>query len=174
VREGEPVQQMKNSQGGVAGTRKAGAGAKTWQTANNIGIQHAAEREPEKADDDGVVITTPTSALNAKHPVTPANEEVEVVPPETVGPGPAASPTLLSYFVGKGISLPFGQLLPSCAYCNCSALIAANDSNNPGKKKFLCLDHGLHPRSVTRDLFLRPGCSFISPEHEAAIRAFLA
>jgi len=165
---------MRNSQREVAGTSTVETGSKTWQMANNIGIQLG---DPEKTDDGGVAITTSTPILNAKHPVTPANEKLEVVPPEIVGSGPAASPALPSYPVGRGISLPFGQLLPRCAKCKCNALIAMTHRSNPERNCVLCLDHGLLGNSVTRDLILLRAWnrySFISPEHEAAIRAFLA
>ena len=162
MRQGGPIQQMKKRQRGVAGTSTVGAGAKTWQMANNTGIQQG-HGDPEKAL---------TCTLNAKHPVAPANEKVEVVPPETVGPEPAASPALPSYPVGRGISLQFGQLLPQCANCNCNALIAMTHFSSP-EISVLCLDHGLIPNSVTRDLNFWPRSRFISPEHEAAIRAVL-
>ena len=165
---------MRDSQRGVAGTRTIETGVKTWRTANNIGIQQG---DPEKADVASVAITT--SALNAKHPVAPANEKLEVVPPATVGSEPAASPSLPSYPVGRGISLSFGQLLPRCAksQCKCNALIAMTHRSNPERNCVLCLDHGLLGNSVTRDLVLLKAWnrySFISPEHEAAIRAVLA
>ena len=175
VREGEPVQKMKSSQQEVAGTRTFETGAKTWRMANNIRMQRG---DPEKEDDDGVAITTFTSTLNDKHLVAPTNDEV--VPRLAVGSGPPASPALPSYPVGRGISLPFGQLLPRCAMCNCGALISMTHRSNPEIKCVLCLDHGLLGSSVTRDLILlnvtwnRYRYSFISPEHEAAIRAFLA
>jgi len=174
VRNGEPAQRMKNSQQEVAGTRTVETGSKTWQMANDTGIQQG---DPEKADDDGVAITMPTSTPNAKHPVAPTDEKVEVFPPETVRPGPTVSPALPSYPVGRGISLPFGQVLPQCARCKCNALIAMTHRSDPKRNCVLCLDHGLFG-PVTRDLALFSGwCeyfSFISPEHEAAIRAFLA
>jgi len=174
VRNGEPAQQMKNSQQEVAETRTVETGAKTWQMVDNIGIPRG---DPEKADDDCVAIIMPTSILDVEHTVAPANEKVEVVPPETIGSGPAASPAHPSYPVGRGISLPFGQSLPQCARCKFNALIAMTHRSNPEKNCVLCLDHGLFG-SVTRDLTLFRGWSeyfsFISPEHEAAIRAFLA
>jgi len=91
-------------------------------------------------------------------------------------PGSAASPVLPSYPVGRGISLPFGQLLPKCDACSCSALITWSRRCNPKKNGVVCLDHGLHEGWATRDLALLDNKSryhFISPEHEAAIRAFL-
>jgi len=164
VRNGELARQMRNSQREVAGTRTVETGSETWQMANNMGIQQG---------DDGVAITTPT--LNANHPVASANENVEAIPPETVGPGPSASPALPSYRVGRGISLPFGKVLPRCANCNFRALVALTSHRSmPESDCVLCLDHGLQSSSVTRDLILWPRCKFISPEHEAAIRAFFA
>ena len=75
---------MKNSQREVAGTHtvEIGDNLKTWQMANNIGIQQG---DPEKEDDNGVEITTSTSTstLNAKHTVAHANEKLESgAPPE--------------------------------------------------------------------------------------------
>jgi len=168
VRNGEPALEMRNSRQEAAGTRTVETGSRTWQIANSMGIQ------PEQANDGGVAITTPTPALNAEHPVAPANENVEVIPPETVGPGPATSPELRSYSVGGGISLPFGKVLPRCANCNFRALVAITHHSMPESDCVLCLNHGLRSGSVTRDLMLWPRCRFISPEHEAAIRAFLA
>ena len=114
--------------------------------ANNTGIQ---QDGPEKEDDDGVAITP----LNAKDPVAPATEKLEIVTPVTIGSEPAAlaSPALPSYPVGRGIFLPFGQLLPRCAKCNCNALIAMTHPKPEGNC-VLCLDHGLLDSSVTRDL----------------------
>ena len=99
------------------------------------------------------------------------------------GSGYAALTALPSYPVGRGISLPFGQLLPKCDACSCNALIAWRGREKKlGKKKgrgVLCLDHGLEENSTTRDLVILTldryrRYSFISPEHEAAIRAVLA
>ena len=160
---------MRSSQREVPGTSTVETGAKTWQMANNMGIQQG---DPEKADDDSIAITTSTSIPNAKHPVAPANEKLDAVPSVTVGSGPAVSSALPSHPVGRGISLPFGQLLPQCANCGCNALIAMTPYF--GEISVLCLDHGLLGGSATRNLTRRPRCSFISPEHEAAIRAFLA
>ena len=167
MRKGEPAQQMKNNQREVAGTRTVETGANTWRMANNIGIQQG---DPENKDGDGEAITTFTFT-STQHPVAPADEDLEVVPPVTVVSGPAASPALPSYPVGRGISLPFGQLLPRCATrkCDCNALIAMTNTSNPERNCVLCLDHGLVDRLKTRKQ-----CSFISPEHKAAIQAFLA
>lgn len=169
MRKGELAQQTKNSQREVTGTRTVETGAKTWQMTNNIGLQ--------QGDGDGLAITTSAPTLNAEHPVAPANEKFEIVPPVTVGSGPAASPALPSYPVGREISLPFGQLLPGCAKCNCSALIAKKHPSKPEKNCVLCLDHGLQGDSVTRDLILkqpRKWYGFISTEHKAAIQAVLS
>jgi hypothetical protein len=147
--------------------------AEKWRIANNNGIQQG---DSEKEDDDGVATMTSTSTLNAERPVTPASEKLEVVPP-AVGSGLAAFPALPCYPVGRGISLPFGQSLPRCAFCNCNALIAMRHRSEA--ERVWCLEHGLLGKSDTRDLILLPPwCdwrfSFISPEHEAAIRAFVA
>ena len=102
--------------------------------------------------------------------------------------GPAASTVLPSYPVGRGIFLPSdqllsGQLLPPCEKCGCRALIARVSNSNSFKNGVLCLDHGLEEDSITRCLVVRAVAQtkkksvvyrFISPEHEAAIRAFLA
>ena len=173
MRKGESAHQMKNSQKEVAGTRMAETRAERWPITNNKGIQQG---DSEKEDDDGVATTTSTPTLNAERPVTPADEKLEVVPP-AIGSGLAAFPALVCYPVGRGISLPFGRSLPRCAFCNCNALIALRHRSKP--ESVLCLEHGLLGKSDTRDLFLLPPLcdwrySFISPEHEAAIRAFVA
>ena len=143
---------------------------------NNIGIESG---DPEK-DNNGGAICTSTS--NPKPPAAPAYEKLAGVPPETSGPGSAgASPTpvLPSYSVGKGVSLPFGQLLPQCRYrnCTCNALIAWSNRSDPKKNGVLCLDHGLVHNTDIRRLALKRTIEcrycFISPEHEAALRAFL-
>ena len=162
---------MTSSQGKVATTRIIETGTKI----NNIGI-HGGDTEE---DDNAVAICMSTP--NSKPLVTPTNEKLAGVPPVTSGTGSAASPVLHSYPVGKGISLPFGQLLPKCDACSCNALIAWSSCSNPKKNGVVCLDHGLRNLRDgwnTRDLVLLPmdKCrySFISPEHEAAIRAFFA
>ena len=109
-------------------------------------------------------------------PATPANEKLAGTPLVTSGPGSAASPVIPSYPVGRGISLPFGQLLPKCDACSCNALITWYRPCNPKKNGVVCLDHGLTEGTATRDLVLlkwKNRFRFISPEHEAAIRAFL-
>ena len=166
---GKSTRLMKSSQGKVAATRIVETGTEI----NNIGIQGGDLEE----DDDGVAICT--STRNSKPLATPANEKLAGVPPVTSGPGSAASPVPLSYPVGRGISLPFGRLLPKCDACSCNALIAWYSLSNPKKNGVVCLDHGLHKCYDTRHLTLQlmvGNCrySFISPEHEAAIRAFFS
>ena len=75
--------------------------------------------------------------------------------------------------------MPFGQLLPKCDACCCSALIARTNCGKKGGIVPMCLDHGLSETMNTRDLVLKRGLkpyryAFISPEHEAAIRTFFA
>ena len=180
VKKREPAQQMKNNQREVAETRTVKTRAKKARTAKNKAIQQG---DPEMEDGDGAATITPTPALNGKPPVIPANEKLEAVSPEIVGSESAASPALPSYPVGRGISLPFGQSLPRCARCSCCALIAVKHPFTPETNHVLCLDHGLLRNSATRDLILLKGpqwgmspqsYNFISPEHEAAIRVFLA
>ena len=134
--------------------------------------------DPEE-DDNSVAIGMSTP--NSKLPVTPANEKLAGVPLVTSRPESPASLMLPSYPMGRGISLPFGQLLPKCNWCSCSCntLIAWSSHSYPKKSGVLCLDHGLQESSATRDLvlkwdFFNNRYAFISPEHEAAIRAFLA
>ena len=171
---GEPVRLMKNRRGGVAATRiaKTGTGTEALRI-NNIGIQRG---DPEEVDNDCVAIGTSTP--NSKPPATLANEKLAGVPPVTSGPGSAASLVLPSYPVGRGISLPFGLLLPKCDWCSYNSLIAWSCRSNPSENGDMCLDHGLQDNSATRDLVMKNisiyQYSFISPEHEAAIRAFLA
>ena len=172
VVKGEPARLVKNSQGEVAETRIVKTG-KEASTINNIGTQRG---DPEEYN-NGVAIGP--SMPNSKPPATPANGKLAGVPPVTSGPGSVASPALPSYPMGRGISLPFGQLLPKCCHCSCNSLIAWTTSHSdPEVNGALCLDHGLLADSATRDLVIRNDDSFrfgfISPEHEAAIRAFLA
>jgi len=167
----EPARLVKNSQGEVAEARIVKTGKEASMT-NNIGIQRG---DPEE-DNNGVPVGT--SMLNSKPPATPANDELAGVPPVTSVPGSAASPVLASYPVGRGISLPFGQLLPKCCACSCNGLIAWSRRSNPKENGVLCLDHGLQPNSATRDLILYDQSgfryNFISPEHEAAILELLS
>jgi len=159
---GEPAQFMENSQGEVAATNGM---------ADHMGSQQG---DVEK-DDNGVEITA--SAPKPNPPVSLVNEKIEGAPSASVGSRPAASLVVPSYPVGRGVSLPFAQLLPRCARCNCHALIAMTHHSDPGKDRVLCLDHGLLWTSDTEDLVLLKAWnrySFISPGHETAIRAFLA
>jgi hypothetical protein len=173
VLKGEPTQLTKNglgSQGEIAATPIVKTGKEASMT-NNMGIQRGDHEE----DEIGISICTSTS--NSKPPAAPANEELVGVPPETSGPESAAPPVLPCYSVGKGVSLPFGQLLPQCPNCSCSAVIAWSNRSNPRETGVLCLDHGLKCGSDIRDLVLAWNLDFryrfISPEHEAALRAFL-
>ena len=156
--EGEPVQFMENSQGHVAATHAIETGATMPLMADHIGMQQGDLEE----DDTGVTIIA--SAPIPEPPVSPV----------TNGSQPAASLVLPSYPVGRGVSLPFGQLLPPCARCNCHALITLTRHSNTGTNRVLCLDHGLRYTSYIEDLVPLKRYSFISPEHESAIRAFLA
>jgi hypothetical protein len=174
VLKGEPAQLTKNgwdSRGEIAATGIVETGKEALMI-NNIGVQKGGREE----DDNGVAICTSTP--NSKPPVTPANEELAGVPPGTSEPESAASPAVLpSYSVGKGVFLPFGQLLPQCSHCSCNALIAWSKRSNPKKNGVMCLDHGLASGRNIRDLVLKWTVEyryrFISPEHEAALRAFL-
>jgi len=177
VSKGKPARLMKNSRwGAVAATRVVKTGKEALRI-NNIGIQR---RDPEE-DDNSVSIGT--STINSKPPATAANEKLAGVPPVTSRPGSPASPVLRSYPVGRGISLPFGRLLPKCDWCNCScnALIVWRSHIDIKQSGVVCLDHGLQKESdrYTTTQRLALGYTsfryeFISPEHEAAIRAFLA
>jgi len=164
---------MKNSQGAVAATRIAKTGTGTEASRLRIDNTRIRRGDPEEVDYDGVAIGTSTP--NSKPPATLANEKLAGVPPVT---GPAASLVLPSYPVGRGISLPFGLLLPKCDWCSCNSLIAWSCRSDPSENGVMCLDHGLQDNSATRDLVMKNisfyQYSFISQEHEAAIRAFLA
>jgi len=144
---------------------------RTVETRAEMLMSDSIGSDPEKGD-IGVAIGTSTLETSS----CPANEELAGVHPVTSGPGSTASPVLPSYPVGREITLPFGQLLPRCGMCDCSALIQVVFLRK--HKFFLCLDHGLRETSDTRDLALGSGkgarYAFISPEHEAAIRAFFA
>jgi hypothetical protein len=172
---GEPAQLTKNgrgSRGEVAATGIVETGKETLAT-NKTGIQRG---DPEEDDNGAICTSTP----NSKPPAAPADEELAGVPPVTGGPGSAASTALPCYSVGREISLPFDQVLPQCHHCTCSALIAWSGRSDPKAAGVVCLDHGLQVRkgSDIRDLVLRWDIKwryrFISPEHEAALRAFLA
>jgi hypothetical protein len=157
----------------VAATRMVETG-KEALVINNVGIQ----RDEREEHDNGVAICTSTPY--SKPSAAPANEELTGVAPVTGGPGSAASTALPCYSVGREISLPFDQVLPQCHHCTCSALIAWSGRSDPKAAGVVCLDHGLQVRkgSDIRDLVLRWDIKwryrFISPEHEAALRAFLA
>lgn len=138
---------------------------------NDIGIQRGG---PKEYDNDVAICT---SIPNFKPPADPTNGKLAGVPPVT---GPAISPILPSFPVGRGISLPlpFGQLLRTCDKCNCKALIAWSIRMRRGGCGVVCLDHGLEVNSATRDLVLLTQSegrqyTFISLEHKAVIQAFL-
>ena len=145
---------------------------------NNMGVQ----RDDPGEDDNGVATCTPTP--NYKRLAAPANEELTGLSPVTSGPTPgsAESPVLPCYSVGLGVSFPFGQLLPQCGEYNCNdnALIAWSSRSDPKETGVVCLYHGLQydNYSDVRNLALRWTAQrrycFISPEHETALRAFLA
>ena len=166
----KPAQLTKNGRSNccVADTVETGEEA---SIINNIGIQ----RDDPEEDDDGVEICTSTS--DSERSAAPANKELTGLPPVTSGlaPGTAASPVLPCYYVGQGVSLPFGQSLPQCSDCSDNALIAWSSRSDPKQTGVVCLDHGL---SDVRDLVLRWDTKrryrFISRKHEAALRAFLA
>ena len=171
---GEPGQRTKKrwgNRGAVAATRMAKKGKEALMI-NNIGIQ----RDDPEEDDNGVAICRFTP--NSKSPTSPANEEPAGVPPVTREPESAASPVLPCYSVGRGVSLPFGQLLPQCSDCSNNALIAWSGRSDPKETGFVCLAHGLEYGSDVRNMALNwtPNrrYRFISPEHEAALRAFVA
>jgi len=174
VLKGEPARLMKNSRGAVAATRivKKGKDASRIKT---MGTQH----DP-KEDDNGVAIGMSTP--NSRPPATAANETLAGVPLVTSRPGSPAPPVLRSYPVGRGISLPFGRLLPKCGWlgCSCNALIVWRSPFDIKQNGVVCLDHGLQEESVhwpTRYLRLKDTrfrYEFISPEHDAAIQAFFA
>ena len=160
---GEPVQLTKNGSGIVETGKEA-------LMINNVGTQGG---DPEQ-DGNGVGICT--SASDSKPPAVPVNEELTGLPPVASGPGSAASVELPYYSVGWGISLPFGQLLPQCNECDCKALISWSNRSDPKENGVVCVAHGL--QGDIRDLKLRWTMKwryrFISQEHEAALRAFLA
>jgi hypothetical protein len=174
VLKGDPGQLTKNGSGSCWGEVTATHIVETGKEALMINSMGKQPGDPED-DDNGVAICTSTS--NSKPPAAPANEQLAGVPPEMSGPGSAASPVLPSYSVGKGVSLPFGQLLPQCSHCSCNAVIAWSNRSDPKENGVLCLDHGLKYGSDIRDLVLAWDVKwrrhFISPEHEASLRAFL-
>jgi len=175
VLKGESARLMKNSRGAVAATRVVETSTEALMM-SNIGIRWG---DPEE-DNDSIAIGTSTT--NSKPPATAANEKFAGLPPGTSRPVSPAPPLLPSYPVGRGISLPFGRFLPKCDWssCSCNALIVWRSHLDTKQSGVVCLDHGLKEDSATQDLSLKniPYASFrydfISPEHEAVIRAFLA
>ena len=171
---GELAQLTKNgsgSQGKVAATGIVESGKEALMV-NNVGMQGG---DPEQ-DGNGVRICK--FASDSKPPAAAANEELTGVSPIASGPGSAASPVLPHYSVGWGVSLPFGQSLPQCGECSCNALIAWSGRSDPKETGVVCLGHGLVYGSDIRDLVLnwtyQRRYRFISPEHEAALRAFVS
>ena len=168
----QPTKKRRGHRGKVAATGIVNTGKEALMI-NNIATQRG---DPEK-DDNGVGICTSTP--NSKSPASSVNEKLTCLSPVTSGPAPgsAAAPVLPCYSVGMGVSLPFAQLLPQCSGCcwSQSALIAWSSRSDPKETGVLCLDHGL---SNLRDLVLtwdaKRRYRFISPEHEAALRAYLA
>ena len=170
---GKPAQRSKKRRGNWSEATATGI-VETGKEAlmiNNVGMQG----DDPKEDGHGVAICTSTS--DPKTPPAPANDELTGVPPVASGPESAASPVLPYYSVGRGISLPFAQLLPQCSECSCSALIARSNRSDPKENGVVCVVHGLQDCDI-RDLKLRWSMKwryrFISQEHEAALRAFLA
>ena len=170
---GEPTQSRTKRRGHRG--KVAATGINTGKEAsiiNNLGIQRGDREE----DDNGVANCT--STFSSQPPAVPINEGLAGVPPVTSGLGSVESPVLPYYSVGKGISLPFGQVLPQCSHCSHHALISWSNRSNPKENGVLSLDHGLVNGSDIRDLklpwYIEHRYRFISPEHEAAIREFLA
>ena len=172
---GEPARLIKNSRRAVAAARIVKTGKEALRI-NDIGIQRG---DPDE-DNNGVL--TGTSTINSKPPATADNEKLARVSPGTSRPESPASPVLRSYPVGRGISLPFDRSLPKCSWssCSCNALIVWRSHSDIKQNGVVCLDHGLQKNLndyPTRYLSLGYTSfqyEFISPEHEAAIRAFLA
>jgi len=153
---------MGNRQGVVA-TRTVGKEAEAWM-ADSV---------------EGNDITVTESTPNPKPPAASTNEKLTLADIRVVNrSSPNASSKRPSHPVGRGILLPFNQTLPRCRSCQSSALIIRTRRSDPTNTGFVCLDHGLKGTSATRDLVLlqakRSVFTFISPQHEAAIRAFLA
>ena len=140
--------------------------------ADSIGIKP----DDPKEDDNDIAVTESTP--NPETPSACASEKPASVTPVTRMSGSDASSMLPSYPVGRGIIFPFSQELPKCGMCRCSALITKTRRPDPSKTVFLCLGHGLDVTLAARDLVLLQAkkslYTFISPQHEAAIRAFLA
>ena len=153
---------MKDSQAEVSVTRITGTGEDALMV-NNVEIQQGYPKE------DDICVANCMSTPNSKSPANPPMRNLQVSTPDhpaTSGPGSAVLP---SYPVGRGISLPFSQLLPksdagTCTSCN--ALIAWRRPDNPKKSGVICLDHGLKEGSTTQALNLltyKNRYSFISP-----------
>ena len=141
--------------------------------ADSIGIKPGDPKE----DDNDIAVTGSTP--NPEPPAACASEKPASITQVTHMSGSDASSMLPSYPVGRGIIFPFNQTLPKCGMCRCSALITKTRRSDPSKIGFLCLGHGLDVTSAARDLVFSQAhakkhiCTFISPQHEAAIRAFL-
>ena len=169
---GEPTPRTKKRRGhrGEVAARGIADTDKEASIIHNIGTQRGDYKE-----DDNHGVESCTSTLRSQPPTTPTNEELAGVTPVTSELGPAASQVLPCYSVGRGISLPFGQVLPKCSECSHKALIAWSSRSDPKQTGVVCLYHGL---SNIRDLVLTWDVNrryrFISREHEAALRAFLA
>jgi len=151
---------MENKQGIVA-TRTVGKEAEAWMA--------------DSMDGNDIAVTGSTP--NPKPPAASTNEKLTGIRVVNRSSSNASS-KLPSHPVGRGVLLPFNQTLPRCRSCQSSALITRTRRSDPTNTGFVCLDHGLKGTSVTRDLVLlqakRSLFTFISPQHEAAIRAFLA
>ena len=167
----------RNRRRGVAATHIVETGKEALMI-NNMGVQ----RDDPGEDDNGVATCRPTP--NYKRLAAPANEELTGLSPVTSGPttGSTESPVLPCYSVGLGVSFPFGQLLPRCSErgCNCNALIAWSNRSDPKETGVVCLGHGLQwanhwdVQNLALIWTAQRRYRFISPEHEAALRAFLA
>ena len=165
-----PTKKRRGNRGAVAAMRMVKKGKEVLMV-NNMGIQWD---DPEE-DDNGVAICTSTP--NSKSLTVPASEELTDVLPVTSEPESAAPPVLPCYSVGWGVSLPFGQPLPQCSECECrfNALIAWSGRSDPRETGVVCLGHGLSKlRDPVLNWTIDRRYRFISREHEAALRAFLA
>ena len=168
----EPTQRTKKRRGHrgeVAATGIVDAD-KEASIINSIGTQRGGYKK-----DDNHGVESCTSTLRSQPPTTPTNEELAGVTPVMSELGPATSPVLSCYPVGQGISLPFGQVLPQCSECTRKALIAWSSRFDPNETGVVCLNHGLLDiRGVVLAWDVNRRYRFISQEHEAALRAFLA
>jgi hypothetical protein len=168
----QPTKKRRGHRGKVAATGIVNTGKEALMI-NNIRTQSGDPEEDENGI--GICMSTP----NSKSPVSPVNDKLTCLSLVTSEPAPGsvASPVLPCYSVGCGVSLPFGQLLPQCSKYNChhNALIAWSNRSDPKETGVVCLSHGLSDIRglvLTWDVYRR--YCFISPEHEAALRAFLA